>query len=631
MRTAPHAVVERLEDRRLLTTYTVTDLGSLGGGGTRADDLTDAGDVVGSSVDADGRTRAFLWRGGVMTDLGTLGGPTSRATEINNAGEIVGVSGASDTGPGAVFRWRGGVMTDLGLDPQFAVTGLNDPGQIVGNLNGRALLWQDGVTTDLGALGSSGASAADINNSGQVAAWSPTDVAGTLVLPVVHTFRWQDGSVTDVGTAPFTMGSYANAINASGQIVGSESVYLNTGYGAAVVSYPFFFDGASFVQIPVSGLNTVAADINDFGQVIGTMTGGPFLFEGGVVKSLNALVPPGVVLGGATAINNAGQIIGYTAGANSRAVLLTPDVASPGPEVQVWVGGAEVASGTGSVAFGTTRLTTPVTRTVNVRDVGDQPLELAGPIGLPAGFSLVSGFGATSLAPGAVTTFVVRLDAAVAGNVAGQVSFTTNDADEGRFTFAVSGAVLPIRTIDDGAAGFASTGFTTLSGQGNLNDVRRALAGNGAAAATWTFDGLAPGVYRVSATWSTASNRATNAPYTVFDGATPLGTVAVNQRLAPGDFADQDVTWANLGDFTVVGGSLGVRLTNLADGWIIADSVRIELVAPVQHVELPAPAPVPTRPVKTTRGTPKATPVWGGTPITAAKPRKSLPPQRRPR
>jgi hypothetical protein len=74
-----------------------------------------------------------------------------------------------------------------------------------------------------------------------------------------------------------------------------------------------------------------------------------------------------------------------------------------------------------------------------------------------------------------------------------------------------------------------------------------------------------------------------------------------------------------------------VRLTNLADGWVIADSVRIELVAPVQHVELPAPAPVPTRPVATTRGTPKATPVWGGTPIVAAKPRKSLPPQRRPR
>src|SRR5207248_5420783 len=92
MRITSLSIVEPLEARQLLTTYTFTDLGTLGGLTSRPLDINDAGDVVGYSTDAGGNTRAFLYRAGVMNDLGTLGGATAQATRINNHGQIIGTS-----------------------------------------------------------------------------------------------------------------------------------------------------------------------------------------------------------------------------------------------------------------------------------------------------------------------------------------------------------------------------------------------------------------------------------------------------------------------------------------------------------------------------------------------------------
>ena len=54
--------------------YTVTDLGSLGGGSSVGLDINNSGQVTGYSTLPSGATHAFLYSGGVMTDLGTLGG-----------------------------------------------------------------------------------------------------------------------------------------------------------------------------------------------------------------------------------------------------------------------------------------------------------------------------------------------------------------------------------------------------------------------------------------------------------------------------------------------------------------------------------------------------------------------------
>src|SRR4051812_43738035 len=78
-------------------TYTITDLGTLGGASSSASALNDQGQVVGTSLTASGQAHAFLYSGGVMADLGTLAGQNySRAQDINNAGNVVGASLVED-------------------------------------------------------------------------------------------------------------------------------------------------------------------------------------------------------------------------------------------------------------------------------------------------------------------------------------------------------------------------------------------------------------------------------------------------------------------------------------------------------------------------------------------------------
>src|SRR6059058_3588853 len=76
----------------------MTDLGDLGQGHSEAFAINDAGQVVGygcwdlcdNGQGHDDMLHAFLWAHGEMTDLGTLGGSYSRANDINAGGEVVG-------------------------------------------------------------------------------------------------------------------------------------------------------------------------------------------------------------------------------------------------------------------------------------------------------------------------------------------------------------------------------------------------------------------------------------------------------------------------------------------------------------------------------------------------------------
>ena len=76
-------------------TYTITDLGTLGGTYSTAHDINAAGQVVGVADNSAGVDRAFLYSNGAMQDLNTLlpagsGWILREASAINNAGEIVG-------------------------------------------------------------------------------------------------------------------------------------------------------------------------------------------------------------------------------------------------------------------------------------------------------------------------------------------------------------------------------------------------------------------------------------------------------------------------------------------------------------------------------------------------------------
>src|SRR6185295_19133116 len=95
-------------------TFTITDLGTLGGPSADARAINNPGQVVGASATASGDTHAFLWTAtDGMKDLGTLGGNFSRAFGINSRGHVVGVS-ALASGEQRPFLWTpAGGMLDL--------------------------------------------------------------------------------------------------------------------------------------------------------------------------------------------------------------------------------------------------------------------------------------------------------------------------------------------------------------------------------------------------------------------------------------------------------------------------------------------------------------------------------------
>ncbi len=139
-----------------------------------------------------------------------------------------------------------------------------------------------------------------------------------------------------------------------------------------------------------------------------------------------------------------------------------------------------------------------------------------------------------------------------------------------------------IDLVDDGDAGFSTTGNWSSATTGFGNDRRLAAAGSGTAIATWSFSNLAAGQYRISATWNNpATNRANDAPYSIreTESGPSLLTTAVNQRLAPSGFSEGGVLWQDLGTVVISGDSLVIRLSNSTTGLVTADAIRIERIS----------------------------------------------------
>jgi hypothetical protein len=252
-----------------------------------------------------------------------------------------------------------------------------------------------------------------------------------------------------------------------------------------------------------------------------------------------------------------------------------------GPKVELRLGGQSLANG-GSVSFGTTFPSVPISKTFTLRNIGSSDLQI-GSITPPAGYTLTANVGQTTLPPGEETTFTVRLDATGAGTYNGTLSFSTNDPNANPFQLALNGTVLASRTLDNGDTGFTTTGsWTTYIGAGFQSDIHRANAGDESQTATWSFTNLPTGRYQVALTWPYVSTSATNAPFSVSrqgsGGSTVTDAFVVNERTTPSDFSASGVGWKALGTFDVYWSSVTVKVTNLANGIVLADGVRIERV-----------------------------------------------------
>lgn len=246
------------------------------------------------------------WR---MTRLPDLPSGTNayNAAAINNAGQIVGWSW---TGSDArAVQWQDGRISDLGSlrTTPFgfnAASDVNDAGQVVGATDTpehvyRGALWQGGRISALAPLPGWQESAANaINASGTIVGGSGTGSGGVPTL-------WQNGQAIALSVPISFQSGVAVDINTSGQIV------LRGDYGSSFVGRSGSFTdlGHFSAEIPI----TQAHSINDAGQVVGaSFTDGAmhaFLWEGGHMRDLG--VPAGFTWSEAIAINASGQVVGF--------------------------------------------------------------------------------------------------------------------------------------------------------------------------------------------------------------------------------------------------------------------------------------------------------------------------------
>ncbi len=264
---------------------------------------------------------------------------------------------------------------------------------------------------------------------------------------------------------------------------------------------------------------------------------------------------------------------------NAATAVGNPD--TTGPEVLAYAGPHPIVNGQTIVDFGITPPGSIIDQVVGIRNIGTAPLTVAGPASIPAGFTLVSGLGATTLAPGEQTSFTLRLDAATKGVYGGTITLATNDSDESLLDFHITGEIdfIPIY-IDNGDNNFTLVGpWDHWTNQGYRGDVHEAFPGDGSTTASWTFDNMAPGLYQVSATWTSNTNRASDAPFRIYDGQTLTSIARVNQQVAPNDFVDDLSSWEVLGELVAfTGDSLTVALANDANGRLNADGIRVKRI-----------------------------------------------------
>jgi probable HAF family extracellular repeat protein len=252
-----------------------------------------------------------------LIDLGTLGGPLSSTSDppargVNNRGAVVGGADTSTPNPNA-----SNPCLFCNPDPFLS----------------HAFQWQRGHLTDLGALpGANSSFASSVTDSGVSVGWSSDNehIDPLLGIPQMRATMWRSGAIVDLGTLEGGYESVAAAANNRGQVVGVSANLVPDPFGPlGTQNRMFLWQNGAMEDLNTLGGNDAGfldligvVAINERGQVAacsyanaianpitGTPTLDPFLWQHGSMRDLGTL---GGTSGCATALNNRGQVVGYS-------------------------------------------------------------------------------------------------------------------------------------------------------------------------------------------------------------------------------------------------------------------------------------------------------------------------------
>jgi probable HAF family extracellular repeat protein len=350
----PVRVILRVESSAI--TFSITDLGSLGGSGSRATAISDNGHVVGLSRRQDGSIGGFSWSSGVITALRADQAEETQALAVNAGGHVAGLIRTGAAGPRAV-RWVDSEIQPMVFDGSTSAVAyaINAAGKVVGSYTTasgglRAFIWQNGAFTDAGTFGGDYAELFAINEAGVHAGivvenGVPRGIVGAQIVPDdnsrlyglsntgaavgsiasqtrVLASMWLENGTRVPLARPEDLFSEAYGVNDAGWIVGSYAHHpaaAKSGEHDAMMMH-------SSVPSAYRPLHGSAAK-NDVAASLTSYNLRAFLWKDGERLDLNDLIAPdsGWTLEEARGINSLGQIVGTGRRDNVlRAFLLEP-------------------------------------------------------------------------------------------------------------------------------------------------------------------------------------------------------------------------------------------------------------------------------------------------------------------
>jgi probable HAF family extracellular repeat protein len=292
-----------------------------------------------------------------LIDTGTLGGSFSSLghegeRDINNRGDVVSLAETTIPDPlcfnvpfdsnclvAHAVLWRNGVLSDLGaLEPGynsgplwisdsglvvgFSALGVIDP-LLPGMPEFRAALFTDGKVVDLGNLGGNESIAGGVNNRGLVVGCAttatPDNFRFCLGAPQQsRAFLWKDGKMTDLGTlgGPDAL---AALVNDRGEVAGFSLIDSTT-----ATQHLFLWKDGNMRDLGNLGGTAVQLinGMNERGQIVGGMNVAgdqsfhPFFWDGRALRDLGTF---GGDFGSANWVNEVGEVVGWAFTAGNQA------------------------------------------------------------------------------------------------------------------------------------------------------------------------------------------------------------------------------------------------------------------------------------------------------------------------